>query len=320
MADEPGDPGADPTDHGGPRGKVALLRDHNIGPVVIGNLLSLTGFWVHSIAASVYIYDLTGRSSLVAAVTVAQFFGYIVVSPVAGMLADRFDRRRLLVTTNLIAAGIGLVLTAWAALGELSLLGLVLLTAVGGMAVAAYTPVLQALVPSLVPPRDLAQTIALQSVAVTIARAVGPALAGLLLVMGPLALSLGYNALTHALLAGALLRVRPRVHVGGRLPRRRGSVRLLMRARPIVAVTLLGILLLAIGSDPMATLLPEIATRFPTAPGAVGTLATAFGLGSIAATLIVAPLRAWLGPARVGGVGLVVPESGSALPPSRPRS
>src|SRR5438105_6393129 len=83
-----------------------LLGDRNFAPYFFGNLLSNCGTWFQNIAQALLIYRLTRSTLLVGVVNFAQFVGVFVLSPWAGTAADHFNRRRLLLVTQLGAAGV----------------------------------------------------------------------------------------------------------------------------------------------------------------------------------------------------------------------
>ena len=77
-----------------------MVRQRDFGPFLAGNFLSNCGTWFQNLAQSVLIYRLTGSTLLVGVVNFAQFIGMFVLSPWSGGWADRFDRRRLLILTQ----------------------------------------------------------------------------------------------------------------------------------------------------------------------------------------------------------------------------
>src|SRR5436305_10103374 len=93
-----------------------LLGDRNFAPYFVGNLLSNCGTWFQNIAQALLVYRLTKSTLLVGVVNFAQFVGVFVLSPWAGSAADRFDRRRLLLVTQMgavcITGGLALLTAA----------------------------------------------------------------------------------------------------------------------------------------------------------------------------------------------------------------
>src|ERR1044071_1544646 len=91
-------------------GSLRLLRHRNFGPYFVGNLLSNCGTWFQNLAQALFIYRLTGSTFLVGVVQFALFVGTFVLAPWAGGAADRFDRRKLMVVSQLASAAITAVL------------------------------------------------------------------------------------------------------------------------------------------------------------------------------------------------------------------
>src|ERR1041385_7104528 len=157
----------------GPREAYRVVTQRNFGPYFVGNALSASGTWFQNLAASLLVFRLTGSGFLLGVLSFSQFIPVLVLVPWAGAAADRHDRKRLLLVTQSVAV----VLSA--TLGVLALAGLaaawvVILFAVGLGVVSAFSsPAQQALVSTLVPPRDLGSAIALNSMTVNIPRASG---------------------------------------------------------------------------------------------------------------------------------------------------
>jgi MFS family permease len=301
-----------------PRSAPALVADRNFGPYFVGNLASNVGTWCQQITAAVVVFDVTGSTFMVGLVGVSQFLPSLVAAPWTGAAADRFDRRRLLLSAQIAAA------TAVAALATLTLtVGLerftaawpVLLTAlVVGFAHAVSTPAQQALVPALVPAVDLDQAVALNSVTYNLARAVGPAIGAAILVTWGAGAAFGVNALSYLVLVAGLLLIRPRqVSRPARSSMWVGFRHL--RTDPTMAFLLVGITALGFGVDPVLTLTPALAqkltdTTFSNPDGLVGFLISAFGAGAVIGTLLVGRVRVRWGHMPVAAAGLALLAAG----------
>src|ERR671939_1905802 len=90
----------------GPREALRLIRSRNFGPYFFGNATSASGTWFQNLAASILVYRLTHSAFLLGVLNFGQFIPVLVLSPWAGALADRVDRRLLLLATQLVAAGL----------------------------------------------------------------------------------------------------------------------------------------------------------------------------------------------------------------------
>jgi MFS family permease len=122
-----------------------------------------------------------GNSLLVALVQTADTLPVVLLALPAGVLADVFDRRLLLIATQVFLAAVGVILTALAAIGQLTPVVLLGLTFLGGAASGVSAPAWQAMIPDLVPRAEIRAASVLGSVSVNVGRAVGPALAGLII-------------------------------------------------------------------------------------------------------------------------------------------
>jgi MFS family permease len=142
------------------------------------SLTAWTGLWMHRIAVSWLAWELTGSAFWVGMVAFCDLAPAVVVSPIAGAIADRADRLRL---TMLSQAAIGVnaaLIALLVALGWMDIWLLLVLEVVGGVAASFAQPARQSLMPGLVPRADLAAAVALNSLTFNVARFIGPALAG----------------------------------------------------------------------------------------------------------------------------------------------
>lgn len=271
-------------------GTLQVLLDRNFGPYFAGNLLSNCGTWFQQIAQAILVFRLTNSSLLVGVVNFAQFAGVLVLAPWAGSAADRFDRRRLLVATQvasvLVTAGLA-VLTAFDLVSTWLVIGAALLV---GLANAFAIPAMQALVPLLVETDELGPAIALNSVTFNLARAVGPVAGAFVVQELGVAPAFGINSLSYLGLLAALAwtRPRPQAPAPAQRPRLRDSVRLVGRDARLLTL-LVVVAAVALTADPVNTLTPEFAVRIFNRPDtAAGQLVGAFGAGAVLAVLFVA--------------------------------
>jgi MFS family permease len=305
------------------RSAARILADRNFAPLFVGNLLSNCGTWVQNIALVLLVYRLTGSTLAVGLVNFAQFAGIVLLAPWTGSAADRFDRRRLLIVSQLAALLITGALAVVAATDRASAPVAIAFALLLGVATAFATPALHALLPSLVRPADLGAAVAMNSVTFNTARAVGPALGALIVDRLGIPWAFALNSLSYAALIVALLVVRPaaRTPADRSRPRLRDSLRL-VRERPQLAILLGVIAVVAITIDPVTTLTPAFATLSFGSPDTVaGYLAAAFGVGAVMASLL-----PWHGSAAALGVRpialplgvLVIGMAAFALAPSLP--
>src|SRR4051794_24556852 len=179
------------------RSNLRLLGYPNFGPYFFGNLLSQCGTWFQNIAQALLIFRLTHSTLLVGVVNFAQFVGVFALAPWAGTAADRFDRKRLLVVTQIGAVAVTALLATLSALDLAPAPVVIVLALVLGLSTAFAIPAQQALVPLLVTGRDLAPAIALNSVSFTLARAIGPALGALVVAALGIPAAFAINSLSY---------------------------------------------------------------------------------------------------------------------------
>ncbi len=175
---------------------------------ITGNAASLIGTWMQRIAVGWLTWEMTGSGFWLGVVSCADLLPTVIVGPIGGVLADRFDRRRIMMTTQTAAACLAAVLCALTATGLIDIRLLALLVLLNGIVTGFTQPARLALVPSLVPRAYLSTGIAVNSVVFNLARFVGPALAGLVIVAGGIAAAFGVNALSFLAFLFALWRLR----------------------------------------------------------------------------------------------------------------
>jgi MFS family permease len=286
MSSDEATDGAAPRQHG-PREAARLIRDRSFGPYFVGNACSASGTWFQNLAASLLIFRLTHSPLLLGVLNFSQFVPVLLLAPWAGAWADRHDRKRLLLVTQSAAV----VLSA--SLGALALAGVatapvVMAFAVGMGIVAAFSaPAQQALVTSLVPHRDLASAIALNSMTFNIARAAGPALAAAAIAAFGIPVAFFVNAVSYLVFIAALVLVHPRPQERHPHARLRESIGLLRR-QPRLVWLLLVVLAAGFGSDPVNTEAPAFAHAFGRHDTFAGLLIGAFGAGAVIAAVLTA--------------------------------
>lgn len=270
----------------GPRAAARVLRSRNFWPYFVGNATSASGTWFQNLAAALLVYRLTHSAFLLGVLNFAQFLPVLVLSPWAGTLADRVDRKRLLLVTQVVAAALSATLAAlaWSGVGATTVIAFSFAI---GITSAFSAPASQALIVQLVSKDDVPQAVALNSMTYNLARALGPAgAAGAIAWLGiPPAFLL--NALSYVLLVLALLAVRPRAQ------ERAPSASLLesfalLRREPQLAAYLLIVMAVGFASDPINTEAPAFAEAFGHADTMAGAIIGVFGAGAVTAAFVVA--------------------------------
>ncbi len=313
----PPDDGRTP-DGSPPRGSLRLLVDPVFGPFFVGKLLSTAGIWIYNIVAAILAYELSGSAFVVGLVSVAQFGPQLLFAPLSGAVADRGDRRRQVVVGQLISAFGAGGLAVWVALvGVEGLPGawpVIAAAFVVGIGFVVNGPAMNALLPSLVRPNELAPAVALNAVPFTLARAGGPAIGAVIAASTGPATAFALAAATKvgfALLLVTLPLRRPRRHRPGADRRIRAGIRYL-REDPSVLLLLTGVAAIGVGADPVITLTPALSASLGAGGTLVGVFASSFGVGAGIAFLVLGVLRRRIGQERIAAVGLTLLATGIA--------
>lgn len=221
--------------------------------------------------------------------TFAQFAPILFLAPWTGSSADRFDRRRLLLVTQPLAALLSGVLALVTAL-DLATSALVISFGLAqGVVTAFSTPAQQALFVSLVARREVPTAVALNSMTFNIARAVGPVTAAAVIGTLGIAAAFAVNAVSYLVFVGALLLVRPRRQERPVSSRLRDSLHLLRR-EPRLLVALGIVMTVGFASDPINTLAPAFADAFGKPDTFAGVIIGVFGAGAVTAAFVLAGL------------------------------
>lgn len=285
----------------------ALVVDRRFGPFFWGSLVSNTGTWLQSMSAVLLVFELTGSATAVGGVAVAQYSGYVLLAPISGQLADRFERRRLLI----VMQSVGLLGAAWLVVvvadGSYGILPIYVGVAVTGSAQALSVPLIHALAPSLVPAADLPGAVALQALTYNFSRAVGPALgAGTLVAAGPV-VTFGANAGSYVAMLVGLLLTRPRTRPAARRTAGTESVVRYLREHRPVAARLLVVGAVGFAVDAVNTLSPPVVHALGAGDASVGVLVSAFGIGGAVMIVLAVSVirRIGDGPATTVGLGVL---------------
>ncbi len=185
------------------------MRNRGFRLFWVSALISNSASWLQIVVVPLILYDLTESNTWLGTSALASAMPAVVLTPMAGVLADRVSRRIVLIVTQSIQAIIALMfLVLWES-GGLTPLSILLLQFVSGLSVGIQVPTWQSFVPTLVPRELLLDAIRLNSVQFTASRALGPMLAGLILVTVGNGGAFLINAVTFVVVVGALLVVRP---------------------------------------------------------------------------------------------------------------
>ncbi|MDP9145167.1 MAG: MFS transporter, partial [Actinomycetota bacterium] len=158
------------------------LRVRNYRIFFIGQSISLTGTWIQRVAQAWLVLDLTGSGTAVGLVTALQFVPLLVLAPFGGVIADRVNKRKMLMVTQSMAAVSGATLGMVVLTGVVELWMVYLLAFALGVAGSIDNPTRQTFVLDMVGRDRLTNALALNSSLINAARIVGPAIAGGLII------------------------------------------------------------------------------------------------------------------------------------------
>ncbi|HEX3488635.1 MAG TPA: MFS transporter [Streptosporangiaceae bacterium] len=284
---------------------LASLADRRFRWWFGAQVLSASGTMTQAVAASWLVLRLTGSAVDLAVLTALTVGPALVLGAWAGSLADRLDRRRLLVLTQATFVVLGLALAGCAAAGAATVPVIFVLTGLTGVTGALDAPARQVFVLDLVGPRQLASAVSLWEVVINLSRIVGPATGGLLLTLSGPAACFAVNALSY-LPAIALLARRPArpwpgagaAAAGEHAPGVRAGLSYAWGVPAIRGCVLMAACTAIIFTS--GAILPPLAARtFHLGAGGYSLLLACFGLGALPGALLAAARSATAGMGRV---------------------
>ncbi len=288
-------------------GLTASLKHRDFRLLISAATLSITGSWAYNVALVVWIYEQTGSAAWVAASTVFRFVPALLFSPYSGVIAERIERVKLLVTLDSLAF---ITMTALAIETALDVpVALAVATAAATSTIGtAYEPAVAAMTPVLVGERDLGSANALRNSIDNICVIAGPGIGALILLLGPAPIAIGLNALTFLGSAVLVSRIRTRsqpvdVTQGGAIGLWRqmtvGITTIVSSASAAVLVTSCLIATFVFGADSVLFVLFS-RDIFGTGSEGYGYLLAGLGLGGVLAAGVVTRLE------RLPRLGLVI--------------
>ena len=189
------------------RTRFRAFQHRNFRLFWFGQLVSLIGTWMQSVAQGWLMHRLTGSAFMLGLLGFAQFMPVMVLTLWAGVVADRMDKRRLIMTTQLVALIQAVLLATVVTLGIVQPWMVVALALMFGMVSAFDLPARQSFLVEMVGKNDLPNAIALNSAAFNGARVLGPAVAGVLLAAAGEGACFWVNAVSYLAVLAALMRM-----------------------------------------------------------------------------------------------------------------
>jgi predicted MFS family arabinose efflux permease len=270
--------------------KAFQYRDFRL--MWFGACMSSIGTWMQIVAQGWLIYRLSHSAFLLA---LDQFLGGIPIflfSLIGGVVADRAERRKILLVSQYVQMSSAILLTILVATGAVHIWQILCLSFVSGLAQAFGGPAYQALIPTLVDKEDIPNAIALNSIQFNLAVTVGPALAGQALAKLGEKWCFGLNALSFlapvislSIISATFLPPATKESMFGSL---KEGIKFVRRQNSMVALIVLAFCMTAL-SMPLRTYIPVfVKDIFHRGPETYGTLLSMMGIGSICGSLAVA--------------------------------
>jgi MFS family permease len=270
---------------------VSSLRQRNYRLYFFGQLVSVMGTWMQTVAQSFLVLDLTHSGTILGLTTAARFVPILVFGPAGGLFADRRDKRRILYVTQTLSGVAAAVFALLTGMHVIRIWSVVLLALALGFVNVFDNPARQSFITEMVPPEDLANAVTLNSVSINLARVFGAALGGILVAVLGLALCFACNAISFAAVlvslaamnAAALYPARPE-------KQRKGQIRAglaYVRETPELLIPLLMIGLVGTLAWEFPVTLPLMAsTVFHGGAETYGVMTSVMGVGAVVGGLV----------------------------------
>jgi MFS family permease len=276
----------------------SLRRHRNYRIFFTGQLVSLAGTWMQNVALAWLVIELSGSALAIGALAFWRFVPFTVFGLMAGVVADRFESRKLVMTTQGAAMAISVALAVVTLTDTATLPIVYVLAALGGVALAFDAPGRQSLTFQMVGPRELPNAVALNSGLFNGSRVIGPAIAGLVIAAVGTGLCFAINAVSFLAVLAALLLVRQEEL---RPVEKDPSARILDGLRrafahawhdPQLRLILAVVTVVSTVGFNFHVLVPLLAAdTLHVGPEGFGFLSAAFGLGALAGALASATFR-----------------------------
>jgi len=289
------------------------LRHRNFRLFFAGQFISLTGTWMQSVAQSWLVYRLTGSVVLLGMIGFASQIPVFLLTPIGGTAADRYNRHRILLTTQTISMVLAFILAFLTLTARVEIWHLFVIATGFGLANAFDIPTRQAFAVDMVGKDDLINAIALNSSMFNGARIVGPAIAGILVAAVGEGWCFFGNAVSYIAVLGGLMmmRITPvvRAPAGSPIANIAEGFGYVIRTKPVLALLLL-LGLVSLMGMPYSVLMPIFAEEILHGDSStLGFLMGASGSGALAAALVLASRKHVFGLGRwvmlaCGGFGI----------------
>lgn len=306
------------------RGSFSSLHLRNYRLYFFGQLVSMAGTWMQTVAQSFLVLRLTNSGTALGLTTAARFLPLLVLAPLGGLLADRLDKRRVLYFTQSASGVIAGAFALLIATGNIKVWMIYLLALALGLVNVLDNPTRQSFISEMVPSDQLANAVTLNSVTINLARVLGAALGGLIVAAVGLAMCFGLNAVSFVAVLASLAMMRgadlfPADPVArGKAQVRQGLA--YVRSTPELIVPLVMIAVVGTFTWEFQVTLPLVARfSFHGGAGTYGMMAAVMAIGAVIGGMVGAssrrPQARGLGLAAFGwGIAIVAAAVAPSLP------
>ena len=268
----------------------SALRHRDFRWLFVGTFVSNAGSWMQKVATSWLVYQMTGSEAWLGLDAFASGFTTVVLLPWGGVIADRIDRRTLLIWTNVISAVLAFVLAGLRATGLLHVWHIVAVSTLSGVVQAVMAPASTSLLPAVVGEQDVPNAIALNSLQFNLSRVVGPAAGGAALILLGASWSFALNGLSFLVLAVALLVITAVPPVKAAKETVFSSIKSALqfvRGRRDITIMLVLVTMTALLGAPVVSMLPPLVKAvFHREASSYSLLLSCFGFGAVIAAAI----------------------------------
>ena len=267
------------------------LRHRNYCLFFFGQLVSMMGTWMQTVAQSFLVLDLTHSGTDLGLVTAVRFVPILVFGPAGGLFADRRDKRRILYVTQTLSGVLAAIFAILTGTHVIQMWSVYLLALALGFVNVFDNPARQTLISEMVPPEDLPNAVTLNSVSMNLARVFGAAVGGVLAAVLGLALCFTCNAISFAAVLASLAAMNAALMYPAKpVKKKPGQIRAglrYVRETPELLIPLLMIALVGTLAWEFQVTLPLMASKvFGGGAGSYGVMASVMGVGAVGGGLI----------------------------------
>ncbi|MDJ0758417.1 MAG: MFS transporter [Woeseiaceae bacterium] len=281
--------------------QTSALNNRNFLIYLAGSTVSLHGLWIYRVALAWYVWQLTGSEAWVGIIAFTFFAPAMIFGPLFGVLADRFERRKVSMLVNSGSCLNMLVLTLLAVTDNLGIVAITLSSLAQGTLDGAHTPVRMALVPSIVNRSQLSSAIASNSIAFNLSRVIGPAISGFIITAYGVATAFAINMVTYVAIVAAVgvISINPRPERGS------GPTRILaeilesveyVRGHFIIQTLMVAITINTVFGRGVLEMMPAVADEMLNSDSTGFAIMTAaVGAGAVLIGIVLTRGTSWLG-------------------------